>query len=74
MRLGKPKIPKFCGNAQKRPEFWIQAKLQSTNHIYQASKNFNYLKTVIDEANANAISGLGLTKDNYGEAVNILKD
>lgn len=36
MRLPKPKIPEFCGDAQKRPEFWIyescNQQITSTRH------------------------------------------
>ena len=74
MRLPELEIPKFCGDAKKWPEFWdsYEAAIDKSN-LLDAEK-FNYLKTLVIGGAANAISGLSLTKDNYGDAINILKD
>ena len=73
MRLPKMGISKFCGDAKKCPDFWdsYETAIDKSNLI--DVEKFNYLKTVIGEA-TNAISGLSLTNDNYGEAINSLKD
>ena len=36
-------------------------------------QNFNYLKILVINEVAKSLSGLSLTNDNYGEAINILK-
>ena len=76
MRIPKLEILKFCGDAKKWTEFWdsYEAAINKSNLLDDEKFFKNYLKTlVIDEA-TNAISGLSLTTDNYGEAINILKD
>ena len=74
MRLPKLEIPKFCGGAKKWPEFWdsYEAAIDKSNLL--DVEKFNYLKTLVIGEAANAISGISLTNDNYGEAINILKD
>ena len=74
MRLPKLEIPKFCGDAKKLPEFLdsYEAAINKSNLLYV--ENFNYLKTLVTGEATNAILGLSLTNDNYGEAINILKD
>ena len=74
MRLPKLEIPKFCGDAKKWPEFWdsYQAAIEKSN-LLEVEK-FNYLKTLVICGAANSIFGLNLTNNNYGKAINILKD
>ena len=74
MRLPKLEIPKFSGEANKWPESWYsyEAAVDKSN-LLDVGK-FNCLKILVISEAANAISGLSLTNDNYGEAINILKD
>ena len=74
MRLPKLEIPKFCGDAKKWPEVWDSygAAIDKSNLL--DVEKLNYLKTLAIGESANAIYGLSLTNDNYGEAIKILKD
>ena len=74
MILPKLEIPKFCGDAKKWPEFWDSYKAAIDKSNLLDIKKFNDLKTLVIGEAANAVSGLSLTNDNYGEAINILKD
>ena len=74
MRLPKLEIPKFCGDAKKRPELWDSHKPAIDKSNLLDVEKFNYLKTLVIGEAANSISGLSLTNNNYGEAINILKD
>ena len=78
MRLPKLEIPKFSGEANKWPESWYsyEAAVDKSKKFkkFEKVEKFNCLKTLVISEAANAISGLSLTNDNYGEAINILKD
>ena len=64
----------ICGNAKKWPELWDSYKAAIGKPNLLDAEKFNYLKTLLIGEVANAISGLSLTNDNYGEAINILKN
>ena len=74
MRLPKLEIPKFSGEANKWPESWYSYEAAVDKSNLLDVEKFNCLKTLVISEAANAISGLSLTNDNYGEAINILKD
>ena len=72
-RLPKLEIPKFCGDAKKWPEFRDSYKAAMDKSNLLDVENFNYLKILVINEVAKSLSGLSLTNDNYGEAINILK-
>ena len=74
MRLPKLEIPKFFGDTKKWPEFWNSYKAAIDKSNLLDVEKFICLKTLVIGEAANAISGLSLTNDNYGEVINILKD
>ena len=73
-RLPKQQIPSFYGDPSMFQSFWeiFDGSVNSNPNLDKISK-FSYLKGLLKNKASNAILGLSLTSENYGEAVAILK-
>ena len=73
-RLPKQQIPSFYGDPLMFQSFWeiFDSSVNSNPNLDKISK-FSYLKGLLKDKASDAILGLSLTSENYGEAVAILK-
>ena len=74
VKLPKLAICPFNGNITTWTTFWdsFESAIDSSPGLSEIDK-FNYLRSLVENSAAEAISGLTLTSDNYKEAVLILK-
>lgn len=74
IRLPKLTIDKFSGDSSSWLSFWSQYENAiHNNKDLTAIDKFNYLHSLVSGTASNAISGFSLTRDNYTEAVELLK-
>ncbi|GIY68034.1 hypothetical protein CEXT_202871 [Caerostris extrusa] len=75
MKLPRISLDKFSGDICRFQEFWPQYEAAiHENENLQDIEKFNYLKSLLTDSAATAISGLPLTPENYRKAVEILKE
>jgi hypothetical protein len=74
VKLPKLTIKKFDGDLTKWVSFWdaFEASIHVNSQLTDIDK-FNYLRSFLESAAYEAISGLTLTSANYSEAVDTLK-
>ncbi|GIX80005.1 uncharacterized protein CEXT_777011 [Caerostris extrusa] len=74
-KLQRKSLDKFSGDICGFQEFWPQYEAAiHENQNLQYIEKFNYLKSLLTDSAATAISGLPLTLESYRKAVEILKD
>ncbi|GIY52055.1 uncharacterized protein CEXT_266531 [Caerostris extrusa] len=74
-KLPRISLDKFSGDICRFQEFWPQYEAAvHENESLQDIEKFNYLKSLLTDSAATAISGLPLTPENYRKEVDILKD
>ena len=74
VNLPKIQLPNFEGNVQQWTEFWDMFKTCVDEQNISKACKFNYLKSVLKDAAAAAISGISICDDNYDDAVALLKE
>ncbi len=74
VKLPKLSLPRFSGNITKWTPFWdsYESAVHNNDGLTDIDK-FNYLRSLLERAAYEAISGLTLSSANYREAVEILK-
>ena len=74
MKLPKLTLRAFDGDLTSWPTFWdsFESVIHKSDELCDVDK-FNYLQSLLEKSAYEAIAGLTLTADNYGEAVSILK-
>ena len=72
-KLPKLTLPKFTGDATKWTTFWdsFSSAIHTSEDLNEVDK-FQYLKSLLEGAAAETISGLPLTSSNYNHAVDLL--
>ncbi|GIX68191.1 uncharacterized protein CEXT_692751 [Caerostris extrusa] len=74
-KLPRISLDKFSGDICRFQEFWPQYEAAiHENENLQDIEKFDYLKSLLTDSAATAISGLPLTPENYRKAVEILKE
>ena len=74
MKLPRFELSKFNEDIIEWKGFWDQFKstVHENNNI-SAIEKFNYLRTLLDDLALSAISGLTISAENYGQALEILQ-
>jgi hypothetical protein len=74
VKLPKIDLPHFWGNLTKWTAFWdsFNSAVHLNDRLSDIDK-FNYLRSLLEGAAADAIAGLALSTANYTEAIEILK-
>ncbi|CAB3991676.1 TNF receptor-associated factor 3 [Paramuricea clavata] len=74
-KLPKLSLNKFSGNPVDWQAFWdsFDSAVGSNSSLSDVDK-FNYLKSLLHGSAAETISGFSLTKENYCEAIKLLKE
>ena len=74
MKLPRLELSKFNEDIIEWKGFWDQFKstVQENNNT-SAIEKFNYLRTLLEDSTLSAISGLTLSAENYGQALEILQ-
>ena len=74
VKLSRLELSKFNGSIIEWKGFWDQFKstVHENNNISVIEK-FNYLRTLLEDSALSAISGLILSAENYGQALEILQ-
>ena len=75
VKLPKIEIPCFDGDVSKFCSFWnlFESCVHNSSSLSDISK-FSYLKTLLKGNALQSINGLQLSSENYGKAVDIIKD
>ena len=75
VKLRKLELKPFDGNILIWQTFWDQfeSSVHNQPHLSDIDK-FSYLRTLLTSAAAACISGLALTRDNYAEAIELLRE
>ena len=74
-KLPKISLEKFTGNPELWYAFWDSfSSLIDDNADLNEIDKFNYLRSFLGGEALSSISGLSLTRENYGSAVSLLKD
>lgn len=71
VKLPKISLPHFCGNPMRLSAFWdsFNSAIHTNNRLSEIDK-FTYLRSLLEGAAYDAISGLALSAANYEETGN----
>lgn len=75
VKLPKLTIDKYFGDPSKWLSFWnqFQSAIHDNNLLNEIDK-FNYLKSLLGGNALNSVSGFSLSKENYLQAISLLKE